>query len=256
MHSFELHPSEMTDWHPFSPSREAHLLAALPRTAGVFVIRRQTPYPRERGVSDIAYVGSAARSIGLKGRIRQYFHPGPTQSTHQNALAMIADSNEFELGFAECQDAAKTKSLKQALLSRYSIQHGELPPWNRRRGSRTTNTHTVLDLIRKHPEGLDDDEITEMTGIRPRQQIYQICTRLEGGGQVCRESVEKPGKRKKIHNFPIEAGRVATGGSPKSRQRTWQKRLGALVAATGKGEDELLDQALQDLAIKVLEAQG
>ncbi len=119
-----------------------------------------------------------------------------------------------------------------------------------------TNTQTVLELIRKHPEGLDDDEITKMTGIRPRQQIYQICTRLEGAGHIWRESLAMSGKRKKIHNFPIEASRPAPGGSPRSHHKRWQKRLAALVAATGKGEDELLDEALQALAIRVLETQG
>ena len=42
-------------------------------------------------------------------------------------------------------------------------------------------------------------------GVRPRQQIYQICTRLEAAGHIWRESLEKSGKRKKIHNFPVEA---------------------------------------------------
>ena len=133
-----------------------------------------------------------------------------------------------------------------------------------------TNTQKVLELIRKHPEGLDDDEISEMTGIQPRQQIYQICTRLEGAGHIWRESLEKSGKRKKIHNFPVEASRPTPGGtfldgvsitrraisSPRRHRKGWQKRLAALVAATGKGEDELLDEALQALAIRVLEKQG
>ncbi len=119
-----------------------------------------------------------------------------------------------------------------------------------------TNTHKVLELIRNHPEGLDDDEITEMSGIQPRQQIYQICTRMEAAGHIWRESLEKSGKRKKIHNFPVEASRPSPGGSPRSHQKRWQQRLAALVAATGKGEDELLDQALQALAMRVLEKQG
>jgi len=119
-----------------------------------------------------------------------------------------------------------------------------------------TNTQKVLELIRKNPEGLDDDEISEISGIRPRQQIYQICTRLEATGHIWRESLEKSGKRKKIHNFPVEASRPASGGSLKGHRKRWQQRLSALVAATGKGEDELLDQALQALAIRVLEQQG
>ncbi len=133
-----------------------------------------------------------------------------------------------------------------------------------------TNTHKVLELIRKNPEGLDDDEISEMSGVRPRQQIYQICTRLEAAGHIWRESLEKAGKRKKIHNFPVEDShgtfingqrveeefRPAPGGSPRTNRKRWQQRLSALVAATGQGEDELLDQALQALAMRVLEKQG
>ena len=119
-----------------------------------------------------------------------------------------------------------------------------------------TNVHKVLELIRRNPEGLDDDEISEMSGVRPRQQIYQICTRLEAAGHIWRESLEKSGKRKKIHNFPVEASRPAPGGSPTGHRKRWQQRLAALVAATGKGEDELLDQALQALAMRVLENQG
>ncbi len=120
-----------------------------------------------------------------------------------------------------------------------------------------TNAHKVLELIRKHPEGLDDDEISKMSGVQPRQQVYQICTRLEAAGHIYRESREKePGTRKKIHNFPVEAARPAPGGSPRTNRKRWQQRLSALVAATGKGEDELLDEALQALAMRVLEKQG
>ena len=119
-----------------------------------------------------------------------------------------------------------------------------------------TNTEKVLDLIRQHPEGLDDDEITEILGIKQRQQVYQICTRLKVEGQTGRGSVGKPGKRKKIHNFPIEARPFVLDQRPKPQQElNWQQRLNALVAATGKDEDELLNEALHNLAIQVLKAQ-
>ncbi len=119
-----------------------------------------------------------------------------------------------------------------------------------------TNTQRTLELINKHPEGLDDDEITKMLGIKQRQQVYQICTRLEAARQIRRESVEQPGKRKKIHNFPAQANRSAATQRSKSHQQPkWQQRLAALVAATEKSEDELLDEALRNLAVKVLERQ-
>ena len=37
-----------------------------------------------------------------------------------------------------------------------------------------TNKEEVFDLITGHPEGLDDDDISELTGIKPRQQIQQL----------------------------------------------------------------------------------
>ena len=36
-----------------------------------------------------------------------------------------------------------------------------------------TNKEQIFDLIQKHPEGLDDDDISKLTGIEPRQQVQQ-----------------------------------------------------------------------------------
>src|SRR5689334_24164993 len=99
-----------------------------------------------------------------------------------------------------------------------------------------TNLETVEKMIREHPEGIDDDEIASNTGIQPRQQIHQICSRLAAAGKIRRESIEKPGKRRKIHNFPGSSplpdksteGASNRPGSPP----LWQRRLQALVAAT------------------------
>lgn len=113
-----------------------------------------------------------------------------------------------------------------------------------------TNSQKVLELIRKTPDGLDDDEISNLTGITPRQQVYQICSRLGYAGRIRRESVEKPGKRKKIHNFPIDEG-SQNSRQPEHSQK-WKQRLSALMAATGSSEDELLDEALRNLAFRVL----
>jgi len=130
--------------------------------------------------------------------------------------------------------------------------------WKDEEESAMTNVEKVEILIRDHPEGLDDDEIATLTSIQPRQQIHQICTRLAASGRIRRESVEKPGKRRKIHNFPADtsqpifpirpAAQASSNGSP------WSVRLHALVAATGRNEVDLLDEALRDLAMKVLKA--
>ncbi len=119
-----------------------------------------------------------------------------------------------------------------------------------------TNADTLLTLINEHPEGLDDDEISERTGIKPRQQVYYICTRLAAEGRIRRVSVQTPGKRRKIHNFPAGAtlppSSVPQSGTVTTEDASWRRRLSMLVAATGREDVELLDEALLDLARKLL----
>ena len=120
-----------------------------------------------------------------------------------------------------------------------------------------TNTEKILNAIRQHPAGLDDDELADITGVQPRQQIHQICTRIAGAGQIRRESIEKPGKRRKIHNFPASAPPPLATNAPHAdtdEGKSWHRTLSALVAATRRTEDDLLQEALQDLALKVLKA--
>src|SRR5437868_15161249 len=99
------------------------------------------------------------------------------------------------------------------------------------------NKEEIFDLIQGHPEGLDDDDISRMTGIEPRQQVQQLCNQLASVKRIRRESVDKTGKRRKIHNFPsspddLPASITGTGGMPEP----WRRRLSALVAATGRIE--------------------
>ena len=118
-----------------------------------------------------------------------------------------------------------------------------------------TNAQKVLKLIQDHADGLDDDEITEMLGLGQRQQVHQICTRLEAAGQIRRDSVEKTGKRRKIHNFPVHSDALGLSRRSVVPLHEWEKRLNALIAATGQSKESLLDEALQDLAIKELRKQ-
>ena len=117
-----------------------------------------------------------------------------------------------------------------------------------------TNKEEIFDLIQKHPEGLDDDDISEITGIEPRQQVQQLCTQLASVKRIRRESVDKAGKRRKIHNFPYMPNEtkasisVAVPAVPEN----WQRRLAALVAVTGREEADLLEEALHLLGMKVL----
>ena len=124
-----------------------------------------------------------------------------------------------------------------------------------------TNMEENFDLIANHPEGLDDDDIARMTGIQPRQQVQQLCNQLADSKRILRQSVGKAGKRRKIHNFPagIESeAPFASTASPETPppMETWQRRLAALVAATGRTEADLLEESVQLLAMKVLRQNG
>jgi hypothetical protein len=116
-----------------------------------------------------------------------------------------------------------------------------------------TNKEEIYDLLQRHPEGLDDDDITRLTGIQPRQQVQQLCNQLASSKRIRRESVEKVGKRRKIHNFPKAPEIPALGPTAKDGEsQGWRRRLNALVAATGRSESSLLNEALSLLALKVL----
>jgi hypothetical protein len=117
-----------------------------------------------------------------------------------------------------------------------------------------TNKEEIFDLIQNHPEGLDDDDISKITGIEPRQQVQQLCNQLASVKRIRRESVDKAGKRRKIHNFPSASTdlQVSVAGPNRGTTENWRRRLSALVAATGRDEAALLEEALQLLGMKVL----
>lgn len=118
-----------------------------------------------------------------------------------------------------------------------------------------TNKEEIFDLINGHPEGLDDDDIAEMTGIQPRQQVQQLCNQLADSKRILRQSVGKAGKRRKIHNFPPNAEIEAAAAPPTNtgaESENWRRRLSALIAATGRSETDLLEESLRLLAMKIL----
>src|SRR5574339_1298508 len=117
-----------------------------------------------------------------------------------------------------------------------------------------TNKEEIFDLINKHPEGLDDDDIAGMTGIQPRQQVQQLCNQLADSKRIRRQSVERAGKRRKIHNFPTaeDATESVTSAETDPQPQEWRRRLSALVAATGRTEADLLEESIHLLAMKVL----
>ena len=53
-----------------------------------------------------------------------------------------------------------------------------------------TNSIKVLQFLKHNrPDWFDDDELSDHTQVRPRQQIYQICTRLQREGLIDRMKV-------------------------------------------------------------------
>ncbi len=83
-------------------------------------------------MSDILYIGCATYATGLRGRISQYFSPGPTQSTNKRILALVRNSPDYYISWVETETKGQAKSLEQDLLDRYIADHGERPPENLR----------------------------------------------------------------------------------------------------------------------------
>lgn len=63
-----------------------------------------------------------------------------------------------------------------------------------------TNVSRILEALRIHGD-LDDDELSVRAAIRPRQQVNQICRRLEAGGKMTRFA----GSNGKLVNRLLEA---------------------------------------------------
>ena len=120
-------------WCPFNCANEASLLPQVPAQPGAYAIRSASPYQRRIGTSDILYFGSATNEKGLKHRLRQYFHPGPTQRTNIRILALVGDSDAYEIAVSPTTSVPEAKYLEAKLLAAYEAEHGELPPENKRR---------------------------------------------------------------------------------------------------------------------------
>src|ERR1700751_6138372 len=105
------------------------------------------------------------------------------------------------------------------------------------RRSAVTNKKEIFGLLQQHPEGLGDDDITRITGIQSRQQVQQLCNQLATSKRIRRQSVEKTGKRRKIHTFPLDPNDAPDLSDGKeSSGESWRRRLSALGAATNRAE--------------------
>ena len=56
------------------------------------------------------------------------------------------------------------------------------------------NQDLILEVLKRYPEGLDDDQLSQLSGVVPRQQVNQICRRLEANGVIAREAGVALGK--------------------------------------------------------------
>jgi hypothetical protein len=131
--SSELAREGFSSWRPFSLASERELLAAAPEAFGVYAVRCLDRHKTRLGQSDLVYIGSAANQRGLKGRIRQYFHYGPTQRTNQRIIRLVGQSTRYEIAFTVSTSPSEVKLLEALLLQRYEAAHGQLPPQNLRR---------------------------------------------------------------------------------------------------------------------------
>ena len=120
-------------WYPFNEK----VVQNVPKQKGIYVLRkaRGRPFGRLRGQSDLMYIGSTEAQGGLKQRMRQYWHPGPTQWTNKR-IKGISKKHEMEVAWCLCDEPG---NLEHELLHKYLKGHDELPPLN----------HATKRLLRK-----------------------------------------------------------------------------------------------------------
>jgi len=132
MQSSNLTNYRFLDWLPFSTETQNQLIPALPSKIGVYVIKYKSEFGRFIGESDIVYIGSTTNKGGLKARIRQYFHPGPTQLTNIRINEMLSRKIGFSISFKTTFTKEEARETENLLLGMYYQDHLELPPQNRR----------------------------------------------------------------------------------------------------------------------------
>jgi hypothetical protein len=114
----------ISEWHPFNKEN----VKSVPEQHGIYILRmaRGEYFSRLKGKTDILYVGSAEGKRGLRGRLQQYYSPGPTQWTNKRIRAMTKKYN-MEIAWRPYAEAG---NLELQLLRRYFEDHDELPPLN------------------------------------------------------------------------------------------------------------------------------
>ena len=111
--------------------------------------------------------------------------------------------------------------------------------------ARQTNEDRIVALLRQHP-GLDDDEISQSTGIRRRQTVNQICRRLKSRGALMRTV----GPRGKIVNALVDApSRQAPGAAPRPVRRS-TPRSARIVRPSGAPDTAPQHVGRSDIGVK------
>ena len=87
----------------------------------------------------------------------------------------------------------------------------------------------ILEYLRAHPEGVDDDSLTIALGLAQRQQANQRCRRMEQFGLVVRWRVNG-----KLRNFacsepPVTLTVLAPGQMPEEGSWFWEGNVQARV---------------------------
>jgi hypothetical protein len=115
---------DFESWYSFNQQRGEEA----PRKKGVYVIRQVTgkSFGRLQGQSDILYIGSTTSRGGLRQRLIQYFHPGPTQWTNRRINEFLK-KYQMEVAWCPCNEPV---NLEHRLLRQYLDDHNELPPFN------------------------------------------------------------------------------------------------------------------------------
>lgn len=116
-------PQGFSDWADFNDLT----VKRAPATKGVYVLRLKggRDFGRLKGRSDIVYIGKT--EAGIRGRLRQYLNPGPTQITNQR-VNQLMKRHDLEVAWKEDQNPNTTE---HNLLLQYVKDHDELPPLNR-----------------------------------------------------------------------------------------------------------------------------
>jgi len=124
-----------------------------------------------------------------------------------------------------------------------------------------TNTDRILRALRTSGVPLDDDELARTCGIRPRQQVNQICRRLEAQGLVQR-IVGGDGKIVNVLRDAFEGRCLCGCGEPTDRNyrpghdARHASQVGRDIAEMGHPESEEVERLLRSLPSDALRAKA